>query len=354
FFKIEISGNLNSNIEVEYRSVDLNLNIKVEYRNIDLNSNIKVEYGSVDINSIIKIEYDNSDGLSDEEYNELLDLYKGQLFKITEEVYTTIETFANLHGLEFKNGILKKMQIIVIKFRECFYIDMLRNCLLKKTHETEVFGSSFKNNYHISIYTNAHNSHTLDSTSTRFIPKNQRLTDKMLKEIEYYTLIKKPNATGEISSTAHLLSIIAKKSLQKKRTYAETIGIVRKAINIAIEKNNSCVLKFLKEYIVQNDYSLVENIVSASSSITNPVKKTRRGCLPKLAHYQLALESQKSKSQKKGPKSAYNVSIICEFCSGNGHRKELHNNNSIETNELDQVTSNESEWKSSSNLEFDA
>ncbi|CAG8837704.1 36609_t:CDS:2, partial [Gigaspora margarita] len=86
FFKIEISGNLNSNIEVEYKSVDLNSNIKVEYRNIDLNSNIKVEYGSVDINSIIKIEYDNSNGLLDEEYNELLDLYKGQLFKTTKEL----------------------------------------------------------------------------------------------------------------------------------------------------------------------------------------------------------------------------------------------------------------------------
>ncbi|CAG8813819.1 34677_t:CDS:1 [Gigaspora margarita] len=210
---------------------------------------------------------------------------------------------------------------------------------------------------------------------------------------------------GIISSMAHLSPIIAKKSMQKKRAYAETIRIARKAINIAIEKDDSCVLKFLKEYIVQNDYSLVENTVSASSSshrtntsvecsepniipkllpikVTNPVKKTRRGHPPKLAHYQLALENQKSKSQKKGPKlvrgpgtntcgkysskgynyqwhlkhknKAYDSLIICEFCSGNGHRKELHNNDSIETNELDQASSDESEWESSSNSEFDA
>ncbi|CAG8834709.1 31930_t:CDS:2, partial [Gigaspora margarita] len=199
---------------------------------------------------------------------------------------------------------------------------------------------------------------------------------------------------GEISSTAHPSPIIAKKLIQKKRTYAETIGIVCKAINIAIEKDDSYVLKFLKEYIVQNDHSLVENTVSASSSSqrtntfiecsepniiskllpvkdTNPVKKTRRDRPPKSARYQLALESQKSKSQKKVPKSvcspgtntcgecsgkghnrrwhlkhenkAYDFSIICEFCGGNGHRKELHNNGSIETNELDQVSSDESE-----------
>ncbi|CAG8804792.1 25597_t:CDS:1 [Gigaspora rosea] len=207
---------------------------------------------------------------------------------------------------------------------------------------------------------------------------------------------------SEISSTAHSSPIIAKKLIQKKRAYAKTIGIAYKAINIAIEKDDSCVLKFLKEYIVQNDHSLVENTVSAFSSsqrtntsmecsdpniipklllvkITNPVKKTRRNCPPKSARYQSALESQKSKSQKKGPKSvrgpgtntcgeysgkghnrrwhlkhenkAYDSSIICEFCGGNGHRKELHNNDSIETNELDQATSDESEWESSSNSE---
>ncbi|CAG8727702.1 23090_t:CDS:2 [Dentiscutata erythropus] len=73
-------------------------------------------------------------------------------------------------------------------------------------------------------------------------------------------------ATGEISSMAHPLSIVAKKLIQKKRAYAETIGIAYKVINIAIEKDNSCILKFLKKYIVQNDHSLVENTTSVSSS----------------------------------------------------------------------------------------
>ncbi|CAG8785433.1 953_t:CDS:1, partial [Dentiscutata erythropus] len=102
--------------------------------------------------------------------------------------------------------------------------------------------------------------------------------------------------TGEISSMAYPLSIVAKKSIQKKRAYTETIGIACKVINIAIEKDNSYILKFLKKYIVQNDHSLVENITSTSSSsqttnlykeysepnnisklspvkVTNPVKK---------------------------------------------------------------------------------
>ncbi|KAF0457190.1 hypothetical protein F8M41_001224 [Gigaspora margarita] len=185
---------------------------------------------------------------------------------------------------------------------------------------------------------------------------------------------------GEISSTAHPSPIIAKKLMQKKRAYAETIGIARKAINIAIEKDDSCVLKFLKEYIVQNDYSLVENTVSASSSsqrTNTSMECSEPNIIPKLLPVKVT-----NPSQKKGPKSvrgpgtntcgecsgkghncrwylkhenkAYDSSIICEFCGGNGHRKELYNNDSIETNELDQASSDKSEWESSSNSEFDA
>ncbi|CAG8813818.1 34676_t:CDS:2 [Gigaspora margarita] len=102
------SVNLNSNIKVEYRSGDLNLNIKIEYEGINLNSNIEVEYGSIDINSSIEVKYNDSDRLSDKENNEPLDLYERQLFKTTEKAYATIKTFANSHEFRIRKGCIEK------------------------------------------------------------------------------------------------------------------------------------------------------------------------------------------------------------------------------------------------------
>ncbi|CAG8557809.1 34828_t:CDS:2, partial [Racocetra persica] len=51
---------------------------------------------------------------------------------------------------------------------------------------------------------------------------------------------------------------------QAKDQVVETIGIAHKAINIAIEKDDSYILKFLKEYIVQNKYSLIKNTTGES------------------------------------------------------------------------------------------
>ncbi|CAG8715157.1 17139_t:CDS:2, partial [Cetraspora pellucida] len=152
------------------------------------------------------------------------------------------------------------------------------------------------------------------------------------------------SAIGEISSLAHS-SPAVKKSMQKKKVYAEIIRIAHKAINIAIEKDDSCILKFLKEYIVKNEHSLVENTARSAVKVSIPVKKTRRGRPPKTARYQSSLESQHLKSQEKRPKLArgpgtntvYDSSIICEICGEHSHRKEQHNIDSIEANEFDQA-----------------
>ncbi|CAG8748916.1 2085_t:CDS:2 [Gigaspora margarita] len=53
---------------------------------------------SVDLNSTIEVEYGDSDKQSDDKYDELLELYEGQIFKTTEEAHATIKTFANSHG----------------------------------------------------------------------------------------------------------------------------------------------------------------------------------------------------------------------------------------------------------------
>ncbi|CAG8766429.1 3389_t:CDS:1, partial [Cetraspora pellucida] len=222
-----------------------------------------------------------------------------------------------------------------------------------------------------------------DLSAQPFVSLSTVFLSKLAEELLIPTTILRTNdsaslfsATGEISSLAHS-SPAAKKSMQKKKVYAEIIRIARKAINIAIEKDDSCILKFLKEYIVKNKHSLVENTASALCSelntisknppvkVSNPVKKTRRGCLPKTACYQSSLESQHLKSQEKRPKLAhgpgtntcgkcggkghnhrwhlkhknrvYDSSIICEICDGHSHRKEQHNIDSIEANEFDQA-----------------
>ncbi|CAG8846752.1 15252_t:CDS:2, partial [Gigaspora margarita] len=127
-------------------------------------------------------------------------------------------------------------------------------------------------------------------------------------------------------------------------------------------------------YIVQNDHSLIENTASASSSsqktnsskkcsesniiskvlpvkVANPVKKTRRDHLSKTAHYHG--KDHNRRWHLKHENKNYDSLIICEFCSGHGHKKELHNNDSIEANESGQANSDESEWENSNNSELD-
>ncbi|CAG8752343.1 34402_t:CDS:2, partial [Racocetra persica] len=119
---------------------------------------------------------------------------------------------------------------------------------------------------------------------------------KPMKELLIPTTILQTNdliylfsATGKISSKIHL-SPAAKKSMQKKKAYAEIIRIARKAINIAIEKDNSYILN--QKTNISKEYS-ESNIIfkDLSIKVSNPIKKTKRGCLLKIACYQLSLES---------------------------------------------------------------
>ncbi|KAF0389329.1 hypothetical protein F8M41_010925 [Gigaspora margarita] len=224
------------------------------------------------------------------------------------------------------------------------------------------------------------------------------------------TTIIRSNESANLFSVSCIVSNVAysslytaaKNAMQKKKAYAETIGIACKAINITIEKEDLQVLKFLKGYIFQNKHSLVENmtIVCSSSSrtnileersepniifekpqvkVTNPIKKVRRGRLPKVARYQSSLENQTSKVQGKRPKlirgpgtntcgncggkdhnrrwhtkhenKACDSTITCEFCGGSGYSKELHKNDSAKINELEHSINDENEWIDSSSSE---
>ncbi|CAG8780637.1 23058_t:CDS:2, partial [Racocetra persica] len=136
-----------------------------------------------------------------------------------------------------------------------------------------------------------------------------------------------------------------------------TIEIARKAINIAIEKDNSCIFKFLKEYIVQNEHSFIENTTGESSLgqetnifeehselstiserpsiiVSNPIKKTRKAC--------------------QNENRVSDLTTICELCGGHDHKKEMHNNKFMKINESDRDTNDKNEWVSSCDSESEA
>ncbi|CAG8610312.1 12499_t:CDS:2 [Ambispora leptoticha] len=229
----------------------------------------------------------------------------------------------------------------------------------------------------------------LVNLSTVFLsePSKSLIPTTILRSNESANLFSAQNAMSTMTRLS--TSVVAKKAMQKKKVYAETIGIARKAINIAIEKDDPHVLKFLKGYILQNERSLVENTTEASSSgyktnvlkerpevniipeksqVSNPVKKARKGRPPKIARYQSSLENPSSKAQEKRPRGpgtntcgecggkghnrrwhskhenkSYDSGIICELCGGCGHKKELHNHDLIEENENEWVGSSGSE-----------
>ncbi|CAG8829051.1 40958_t:CDS:2 [Gigaspora margarita] len=74
------------------------------------------------------------------------------------------------------------------------------------------------------------------------------------------------------------LSISAKKAIKKKKAYAETIGIVHKAINIAIEKDDQPSASSLGQQSNLIEECSESNIVIEKSSVivSNSIKKIRR------------------------------------------------------------------------------
>ncbi|CAG8486070.1 22347_t:CDS:2 [Racocetra persica] len=106
----------------------------------------------------------------------------------------------------------------------------------------------------------------------------------------------------------------------------ETIRIAQKAINIAIEKDNPNILKFLKTYILQNDYFLVENTTntSASSHKTSILEEHLKPNIIVEKIQSSKAQEKQSKSYTKYVNKACNSTIMYEFCGGRGHKKELH------------------------------
>ncbi|CAG8686528.1 14173_t:CDS:2, partial [Dentiscutata heterogama] len=81
--------------------------------------------------------------------------------------------------------------------------------------------------------------------------------------------------TTNSTPTMIYLSICVKKAMQKKKAYAETIGVIQQQANLT--------KKFSESNII---------IEKSSIRISNSIKKAKRGQLPKTKHYESLLESQ--------------------------------------------------------------
>ncbi|CAG8689062.1 16793_t:CDS:2 [Racocetra fulgida] len=142
---------------------------------------------SIDLNLNNEVEYDDSDEQSEDEYNEPLELYKGQIFQTTEEAFITIKTFALSHRFGIRKGHVEKDPKNGHEISRTFLCRHTRKSLTKnKSHKTEASGScrtdckwkvniywsKHLNQYHLSTFTNIHTGHILDPTSIRFIPKS--------------------------------------------------------------------------------------------------------------------------------------------------------------------------------------
>ncbi|CAG8554948.1 32051_t:CDS:2, partial [Racocetra persica] len=110
--------------------------------------------------------------------------------------------------------------------------------------------------------------------------------------------------------------------------------------------NDSQVLRFLKEYIIQKRYLLVENTTCVSylgykanifkecsksniietlplTNISNSIKKIKKGQLPKIKCYQSLLEKQLSRSKGKQHKLICGSRTnICGECSSKSHNRQ--------------------------------
>ncbi|CAG8766902.1 21710_t:CDS:2, partial [Racocetra persica] len=150
------------------------------------------------------------------------------------------------------------------------------------------------------------------------------------------------SALNAVYSSLHA----TKKIIYKKKIYAETIEIAHKAINIAIKIDDPDMLRFLKKYITQKEYSLVENttsiyILKEQSKSNIPEILSVRLFVKNTTSINILKENSKSNISEtlsiryaKNGKKVHDTLIICQFCGGSRYKKkELHNYDFVKIND---------------------
>ncbi|CAG8793999.1 23483_t:CDS:2, partial [Gigaspora margarita] len=153
-----------------------------------------------------------SDKQLDNEFDDQVELYKEQIFKTVKEAYAVVEAFVQSNGFGIRKGRVKKDASNEHKISRTFLCCHARKPSNKKeSHKIEksgsyrtdykwkvnIYWSKHLSRYYISTYVNVHTSHTLNSSTIKFIPKNCKLTNKMLEDIKYYTIVRKLNTSAQ-------------------------------------------------------------------------------------------------------------------------------------------------------------
>ncbi|CAG8693193.1 9959_t:CDS:2, partial [Ambispora leptoticha] len=136
-------------------------------------------------------ELDNEfDEQSDVGFDKQVELYEGQTFQTIEDAHVAVETFTHSNGFGIRKGRVEKDQSNGHEISRTFLCRHTGKSLYeKKSYKTEESESCRTDYVHIG--------HTPDPTTIKFIPKNHKLTNKMLEDIKYYTIVGKLNASSQ-------------------------------------------------------------------------------------------------------------------------------------------------------------
>ncbi|CAG8662126.1 1464_t:CDS:2, partial [Dentiscutata erythropus] len=121
----------------------------------------------------------------DDEFSEQLELYEGRVEKDTSSVHEISRSFVCRHAGKLQNK------------DKSHKTEGSGSCQTDCKWKINIYWSKSFSEYYISTFTNIHTGHTLDSSTIQFIPKNRKLTKEMLKDIEFYTLSEKINASAQ-------------------------------------------------------------------------------------------------------------------------------------------------------------
>ncbi|CAG8846511.1 27676_t:CDS:2, partial [Gigaspora margarita] len=116
---------------------------------------------------------EESDNQSDDGFDKQVELYEGQIFKTIKETYTVVEAFAQSNRSGIRKGYVEK--------------DANNGHEISRTFLC----------HHAGKLSNKKESYKIESKYYKIIPKNYKLTNEMLEDIKYYTIVGKLNASAK-------------------------------------------------------------------------------------------------------------------------------------------------------------
>ncbi|CAG8522910.1 25429_t:CDS:2 [Gigaspora rosea] len=294
-----------------------------------------------------------SDKQSDDESEEQLKLY--EVFQMVKEAHITVESFAHSNRFGIRKERVKKDANGHEISRSFLCRHAGKPSTKNRSHNTDESGSCHTNcNWKIQdddiVFIDNAFDYPLAHSFTRFKQvesnvaeiwevrhmtwQHSQLHVFLLKDAKRWLLEKYQDEELGIQPLVNLSAVFSSESSKALLVPTTMIRSNKSAnlfsvssINIAIEKDDLQVLKFLKGYILQNDISLAENttIVCSSSSRTNILEEhSEPNTFLEKPQVKVTNPIKRLEEHAKHENKARDSIMTCEFCGGGGHNKELH------------------------------